>query len=46
MVTGLRQRQPGLNILTRRTGIVTRWQEINVFRPAGAECARTSIVAR
>jgi hypothetical protein len=46
VVTVLRQRKPRLDILARRTGVVARWQEINVFRPAGTECARTSTVAR
>jgi len=45
-VTGLRQRQPRLDILARRAGVVAWRQEVDVLGPARAQGARTFAVAR
>jgi len=46
VVSGLGERQPRLNILAGGAGIIAGRQEINIFRPARAQRARTFTVAR
>ena len=46
VLTVLGQRQPRLDILACRAGIVTGWQEVNVFGATRAQSTRTSSVAR
>jgi hypothetical protein len=46
VLTCLRQSQPGLNILTRGTGVITGRQEINVLGATCAKRTRSSSVAR